>query len=157
MHAKTLLMLFLMVPARALCADGPLISFKGRWHVDLEKSVTSFSSNTKSVQLAITTDDGKMFEASETVARTDGTTATEFYRVPVDGEFHPIQGSSVGGSIAITHRALGSITTEMRMPDGLHAREVCTISADQSTLVCEFIGTDSHGKTMPAKNVYVRD
>ena len=157
MHAKALLVLFLMSPATALCADGPLISFKGRWHVDLEKSVVPFSPNTKDVQLEITTDDGKMFEASETVTRTDGQTTTESYRIPVDGDFHPVRGSPVGASIAITRRALGSIATEMRAPDGLQVREACTLSADQNTLVCEFIGTDSHGKTTPAKSVYVRD
>ena len=154
---EALLAVLLTVTATTVLARDQLISFKGRWHADLEKSVNPYSSNTKSVTLDITTDDGMIYEESETVVRVDGRTETESVRAPVDGKFYPVQGSPHGVLAAITYRALGSMTIELRAPIGLHSREVCNLSADLNTLICDETDTDSQGNRTFAKSVYTRE
>jgi hypothetical protein len=132
------------------------ISLRGHWHVDFERSSNPYKSHTKSVTLDIITDDGKVYESEERVVASDGTTRVESVRVPIDGKFYPAKGSFNDVSIAVTHWELGSVRIEMRAPTGLHGQEVCTLSGDLGTIVCEETDTDLQGHETFAKTVYVR-
>jgi hypothetical protein len=154
--AWTLLVALPIAVTATAAAQDRSASLRGHWHVDLERSSNPYTSNTKSVTLDIITDDGKMYESEETVVKSDGTTRIESVRVPVDGIFYPVRGSFSGVSVAVTHWAPGSIRVELRTPDGLRGLEVCTLSADFGTIVCEETDTDSQGRETFAETVYVR-
>ena len=157
MKIRALLALLLTIPTAAVFAANQVISFKGQWHVDLQRSAIPQSADTKSVHLDVITDDGKIYEAAETVVRSNGETTTQRVRLPLDRKFHRIEGSPNAVSASITRRVSGAMTIELRGAGGIHGREVCEISTDRNTITCGLTGTDPQGRTTSAKSVYVRD
>src|SRR5437870_746979 len=119
-------------------------SLKGHWHADLQRSLNPHSSNTARVTLDILTDDGKVFESTETIVRTDGSATVISVRAPIDGSFHPVHGSDSDFSVAIADWRPGTARIEFRSPTGLYGAQVCKLSAI-NTIVCDLITTDLQG------------
>ncbi|MGH7095469.1 MAG: hypothetical protein ACREFB_18295, partial [Stellaceae bacterium] len=133
------------------------ISLKGHWHADISRSVAPYGVSPRSVALNILVDDGHYFESQETQVRRDRRITIETTKARVDGKFYQVLGSPNNISVAITSWRPGFVRMNFIALNGLRSVEICKLSSNFNTMICDERDTNRQGKITLSRSVYTRD
>jgi hypothetical protein len=107
--------------------------------------------------LDISIDDGRVFQATETIEGVDGKTLTETIRAADDGKPYGVEGSPFPLTVMVDHAGDGPLVITM-MAGRTRGRQVCRFGNDRNTTVCgeTDFGADAR-REFHGRSVYVRE